>query len=178
MLYPAPVRDLLLCLAEQQLYRPKWSELIQEEWKRNLLQNRPDLKETRLNRTIEIMNLAFPDAEVNGYSSLIQNLTLPDKDDRHVLAAAIRSRSDVIVTFNLKDFPGKFLDDFQIESVHPDVFIVNLIELDEEKGITAFNQQVGQLKNPYQTAEYVLEKLKKSNLNQSVKLIREILKSR
>lgn len=122
-----------------------------------------------------MLNQAFPDAEVNGYSSLIKNLTLPDKDDRHVLAAAIRSRSDVIVTFNLKDFPRKFLDDFQIEPVHPDIFIVNLIELDEEKGITAFNQQVNQLKNPPQAPGYVLGKLEKSNLNQSVKLIREKL---
>jgi len=166
------------CLAEQQLYRPKWSELIQEEWKRNLLQNRPDLKETKLIRTIEIMNRAFPDAEVNGYSSLIKNLTLPDKDDRHVLAAAIRSRSDVIVTFNLKDFPRKFLEGFQIEPVHPDLFIVNLIELDEENGISAFDQQVNQLKNPPRTADFILEKLERSNLKKSVKLIKDTLKSR
>lgn len=76
VLYPAPIRDILLCMAEQGLYRPKWSALIQKEWKRNLLKSRPDLKKIRLDRTSELMNNAFPDAEVQHFENLIQNLEL------------------------------------------------------------------------------------------------------
>lgn len=105
VLYPAPLRDLLLSLAHHEVYKPKWSKEIQEEWSRNLLMNRPDLKKEQLQTTIEAMNIAFPDAEVTKYSSLISVVTLPDPNDRHVLAAAIRSKADVIVTYNLKHFP-------------------------------------------------------------------------
>ena len=74
VLYPAPLRDFLLRLAEQELYKPKWSARIQNEWIRNLLKNRPDLQRESLIRTQKAMNLAFPDANVSGYEDLIRTL--------------------------------------------------------------------------------------------------------
>lgn len=57
-LYPAPIRDILLNLADLEIYSPKWSEIIQEEWIRNLLENRPDLSMLKLRRTVQAMNTA------------------------------------------------------------------------------------------------------------------------
>jgi len=105
VLYPAPLRDLLMSLALTGLFRAKWTAAIHEEWIGNLLRNRDDLTRPQLERTRDLMDRAVPDALVAGYEELIDPLTLPDPDDRHVLAAAIRGRADVIVTSNLKDFP-------------------------------------------------------------------------
>lgn len=164
VLYPVPIRDLLLSLASAGLYKPKWSALIQDEWSRNLLANRPDLKAPQLQRTAAMMNLAFPDANVEGYEVFIPTLRLPDPDDRHVLAAVLRSQADVVVTTNLKDFPVPYLRTFDIEVQHPDEFIGNLIDLNPAKALEAFRQQVARLKNPPITAKQVLGNLRKSSL--------------
>lgn len=87
------IRDLLFSLAENGLYKPKWSAEIQEEWSLNLLLNRSDLKKEQLQLTVESMNLAFPDSNVDKYSSLISSITLPDPYDRHFVAAAILSKA-------------------------------------------------------------------------------------
>ncbi|MEJ0056627.1 MAG: PIN domain-containing protein [Bacteroidota bacterium] len=165
VLYPAPVRDLLLHLATFDLYKPKWTQTIQEEWKRNLLNRRPDLKTGQLDKTIHEMNKAFPDASVELYKSLIPTFDLPDMDDRHVLAAAVRCHAEVIVTSNLKHFPEKYLSEFEIEAQHPDHFIANLIDLNPEKSLEAFKQQVSFLRNPPMTASQVLESLEKAGLS-------------
>lgn len=104
VLYPAPLRDLLMWLGLSDLFRPRWSNEIHEEWIRNVLKDRPDLTREQLERTRDLMNANVRDCLVTGYEPLIDGLTLPDPDDRHVLAAAIRASADVIVTFNLKDF--------------------------------------------------------------------------
>ena len=107
VLYPAPLRDLLMWLGLSDLCRPRWSNDIHEEWIRSVLANRPDITRERLERTRDLMNSNVRDCLVTGYEPLIDGLTLPDADDRHVLAAAIRADADVIVTFNLTDFPGR-----------------------------------------------------------------------
>ncbi len=107
VLYPAPLRDFLIRLGLSGRFRARWSAQIHDEWKRNLLLNRPDLTAEQLNRTSALMDRAIPDALVTGHEELIAGLTLPDIDDRHVLAAAIRCNASVIVTFNEKDFPAQ-----------------------------------------------------------------------
>lgn len=159
VLYPAPIRDLLLHLAAEDLYSPKWSKRIHEEWIRNLLANRPDLKKTNLNRTQKLMDNAFPEAVVKNFSELEKKLSLPDPDDNHVLAVAIKSRATKIITFNLKDFPAKQLTPHHIKAVHPDSFIINLIQSDQEKVQRAFLNQVANLKNPPMTEKEVLDVL-------------------
>src|SRR5436309_15327350 len=111
VLYPAPLRDLLLWLALLGLYRPRWTEMIHDEWMRSLLKERPDLTRDRLERTRDLMDKAVPDCLVAGYEGLIAGITLPDPDDRHVLAAAIHGNAEIIVTYNLKDFPTDTLAD-------------------------------------------------------------------
>lgn len=122
VLYPAPLRDLLMQLALTGAYRARWSEQIHDEWTRNVLKNRPDLTSAQLDRTVELMNRAVPDCLVKDYEPLVKGLDLPDEDDRHVLAAAIKCGASVIVTYNLRDFPAEILKCFEIEALHPDVF--------------------------------------------------------
>lgn len=177
VLYPAPIRDILLHLASAELYTPKWTDRIHDEWLRNLIGNRPDIVPAKLERTIQEMKKAFPDSNVEKYESLIPSVHLPDEDDRHVLAAAIRCKADVIVTFNLKDFPLRDLAQYDIEAQHPDLFISNLIDLNPEKSIAAFRKQVAILKNPPKSEAQVLESLKKCGLEISSAKLLDNLKS-
>ncbi len=118
-------------LAAARLFRVKWTTKIHEEWTRNLLANREDLKQADLDRTVELMNTALPDALIEGYESLVEGIVLPDKNDRHVVAAAIFGRADAIVTTNLKDFPADVLAKYNLEALHPDDFISLQITLDQ-----------------------------------------------
>jgi hypothetical protein len=86
VLYPAPLRDLLLRLGAKGLVRARWTDEILDECFRNILINRPDLDAASLQRTRDLMNRAIPDVLVTGYEGLITGLDLPDADDRHVLA--------------------------------------------------------------------------------------------
>ncbi len=148
VLYPAPVRDILLNLAFEELFVPKWSQTIQNEWTRNLLLNRPDLRKEQLKRTENAMNNAFPNALVDSFEDIIDSIKLPDIDDRHVVAAAIQCNADIIVTFNLKDFPPKELDKVNIQVQHPDNFIAMLYLLDKSATKQAFKNQLASLTPP------------------------------
>ena len=94
-------RNVLLSLAETGFFRPRWSDKIMEETEgaiRKITKGEADNSKQR-----RAMELAFPEARVENYEEIQRLLLLPDQDDVHVLAAAIQSKSDVIVTDNLKD---------------------------------------------------------------------------
>lgn len=120
ILYPAPLRDLFIRIAQAGLVRARWTETIHDEWIRNVLKDNPHISAERLARTRSLMNEAVRDCLVTGYEDLIESISLPDPDDRHVLGAAIRTPADVIVTYNLADFPAETLSRFDIEALHPD----------------------------------------------------------
>jgi hypothetical protein len=167
VLYPAPIRDFLLHIAHLDGFQPKWSLTIHDEWIRNLLLNRPDLHERQLRRTVDEMNRAFPDANVDRFERLLPVISLPDVDDRHVAAAAMKCRADVIVTFNLKDFPDSHLSSYLLRAQHPDHFILDLIDTDPERVFSAFLGQVNSLRNPPKTQQQVIATLMKCGLEQT-----------
>jgi predicted nucleic acid-binding protein len=167
-MYPAPLRDFLMELATAQLFRAKWTNEIHEEWIRSLLENRPDLSPARLHRTRDLMNDSVMDCLVEGYQELIPSLNLPDPDDRHVLAAAIRAGADAIITFNLKDFPISEMRKFDIEVLHPDEFIHHQIGLDQAAVVVAAQRCRARLKNPPRTAEEYLGTLAAQSLPKTV----------
>lgn len=105
------------------------------------------------------MNKAFEDANTENYQSHISKLSLPDPDDRHVLAAAIQAGARHLVTFNLKDFPKSQLKIYGIEPISPDDFLEQIIDKQPDVAYTAFDRQVSRLKNPPLTRDYVLDKL-------------------
>lgn len=123
VLYPAPLRDLFLQLAVTDLFKAKWTADIHREWIEALMRDEPWRDRAALERTRGLMDTATRDSLVTGYEPWIETLLLPDPDDRHVLAAAIVGRCDVIVTRNLKDFPEAALAPFGMEAQHPDEFV-------------------------------------------------------
>ena len=173
ILYPAELRNLLMHLAMTGLFRAKWSAEVHEEWINNLLINRPDLNRVQLERTRDLMNKHAIDALVTGYEDLIPGLQLPDPGDRHVLAAAIRGRADVIVTMNLKDFPKAVLDSFGIEAQPPDEFILHLLGLSPGTVLSAAQAHRQSLKNPPKAESEYLETLERQGLTQTVLILRE-----
>src|SRR5262249_22314932 len=110
---------------------------------------------------------------VTDYEELIPALTLPDPDDRHVLAAAIRARADVIVTINLGDFPAATLKTYGIEAQHPDDFIVHLLDLAPGTVCAAVKRQRESLRNPPKSADERLATFEKQGLAQTVARLRE-----
>lgn len=146
VLLPMPICDLLLRIADAKEYRPLWSRTILEEAERNL--------HTTFNRTAEqaarrVNNMRhhFPDAQVTGYESLIDMMG-NDPKDRHVLAAAVRANADLVVTYNLKDFPEEALSPYDISAVHPDVFLCDQFDLNPQKVKQIAQEIVQDMRNP------------------------------
>lgn len=107
VLHDPSLRDLLIRVARKRRLnlQARWSHQILDEMVDSITERRPDLDESRLNRTRELMCDAVPDCIVAGFEDLLEAISLPDEDDRHVVAAAISTNAQAIVTFNLRDFP-------------------------------------------------------------------------
>ena len=175
VLYPAPLRDLLMHLAVAGLVRARWTDAIHEEWIRNLLANRPDLTRAQLEHTRALMDRAVPDALVQGYEPRIPSLALPDADDRHVLAAAVEAGAEVIVTSNLADFPRAALEPHGVRAVAPDEFVAGLFDADVDAVATAVRNQRRLLKNPPVTAAVFLDTLQRLGLSRTVERLKGVV---
>jgi hypothetical protein len=173
VLYPAPLRDFLMRLALTDLYRARWTEMIHDEWTRNVIRQRPDLKPEDLNRTRVLMNAHVRDSLITGFEHLIASIALPDADDRHVVAAAIHGAANLIVTFNLKDFPPDCLNPYSLAAQHPDDFIFDLLDLHPARVCEAASNHRRSLKNPPKTVDEYLDTLLKQGLTQTVGVLRE-----
>ena len=176
VLYPGPLRDLLMRLALEDIFLARWTNEIHEEWIRNVLADRPDLKREQLERTRDLMNQHVRDCLVTGYADLIPSLRLPDPDDRHVLAAAIKAQASVIVTFNLDDFPETELNKYGIEAQHPDEFLVYQFDLSSAAVCRAVQKQRAALKNPPVAVTDLLDTLKRQQLPKTVERLRAFSK--
>ena len=174
VLYPAPLRDLLIRLGASGIVRARWSDTILNECFRNLGKQRPDLPPEALDRTRALMTRAVADCLVTGFEPLLSDLVLPDPDDRHVLAAAIRCGAQVIVTFNLKDFPRDKLTAFEVEAQHPDEFVLGLIDLAPAAVTKVVTEQAASLKNPPRSVGELLDVLLQQGLVQSVAKLRDL----
>ncbi|MBU2602676.1 MAG: PIN domain-containing protein [Actinobacteria bacterium] len=160
VLYPVDLRDLLLRLAEKGLFRVLWTDEILEEMRRNIVQNHPGLVPQRLDRTIDLMNQAFEDAIVADYHGLVDAMT-NHVDDRHVLAAAVRGRADVIVTENLKHFPSEACDRYGIDVQSVDEFLLYAFHLAPGTVVLAMNEQVQDNRRPLQTLRDLLVRVER-----------------
>jgi len=186
VLYPAPLRDLLLELSghaqDRGWFRAKWSEEIHSEWIRSLLANREDLTAAQLDRTKALMNKHVDDCLVTGYEHRISSLTLPDQNDRHVLAAAIECGASIIVTANVSDFPAEIVLPSGVVAMTADEFIAGLISTFEAEGESALEGSVRaikeRLKNPAMSwSQYFdcLLTMSGNELTKTVGLLRDII---
>ncbi|MEX2379819.1 MAG: PIN domain-containing protein, partial [Vicingaceae bacterium] len=92
---------------------------------------------------------------------------LPDHKDCHVLAAAIKTNANVIVTNNIKDFPSKYLSSFGLKAMKADDFLTDIIDLNPEKAIQAYSEMVLNRKNPNIDEYELLDILRKRNLKKT-----------
>lgn len=171
VLYPNTVRDLLIRLAQHGIVQAKWTELILDEMEAALRRNDvgDDEKRAELRRR---MNGAVRDCIVNGYEPLIEGLKLPDPNDRHVLAAAIKAGAQVIVTDNSKDFPSECLAEWDIEQKTADDFVMDLIDLDDRVVYGCVMEIVSSRRQKPVTFDDVLGQLERSQLIGSVSMLR------
>jgi predicted nucleic acid-binding protein len=177
VLYPAPLRDLLVELASTDLFRAKWTERIHDEWISALLRNRPELSEERLrSHTLASMNDAVLNGLVSGYEGLEAGLKLPDANDHHVLAAAIHAKCDAIITFNLRDFPLDQLARYEIELLHPDDFLHFQYDLGEADMVTSVQRIRQRLRKPSMSAVEYLQCLENQGLPKTVAALRKFEK--
>jgi predicted nucleic acid-binding protein len=156
--------DIAIRLARTGLFRMLWSATIHNEWGRVVAKLHPHITAEQIDRRRSQMDLAMPQALVADFEMLVGGLALPDPDDRHVLAAAIKARADVIVTFNLKDFPDAALEPFGIEAQHPDVFLSYQRTLDETRFLRVIKEARAALINPPVTADDYVAGLRRQGL--------------
>lgn len=173
VIYPLISRDLLFWFAHYDLFTPKWSKHIFDEWEEVMI--RKGLNNEDAKKRIAVVDSAFPDALVKNYENLIPTLSLPDQKDRHVVAAAIKSNSNCIVTNNLKDFPPDILDDFEIAVISADDFLVDIIDLNHEQAISAFKEMVLNRKNPKMDEFEVLIQLRKCGLTKTADFLHSLI---
>ncbi|HEY2909389.1 MAG TPA: PIN domain-containing protein [Gemmataceae bacterium] len=172
ILYSAPLRDLFVRLALSGCVRARWKDAIHEEWMHGIVRTRHTISREKVERVRDLMNLSVPDCLIAGYEGLIDSLTLPDPDDRHVLAAAIHVAAEVIVTFNLKDFPVEALAGHGVAAMHPDEFVAALVDIAPEAVCGAVKRQREGLRNPPKTAEELLATFESLGLVQTVARLR------
>lgn len=164
VLYPAALHDVLLWLAAESVYHPRWTDTIHEEWMRAVLANRPDLTREQLERTRSLMDQVDPECLVMDHEELVLTAELPDPGDRHVLAAAIAAKASVIVTLNLADFPQSVLAPFRVRALHPDAFLISLLDQDPAAFLGGLHKHRASLRRPPKTREQYLEALRRAGL--------------
>lgn len=170
-----PLCDLLLRLAEAGVVRAQWTERIIDEVIDSLRRRRPNVPEERLERRRAAMRDAAEDCLVYGYEGLIDGLTLPDPDDRHVVAAAIRAGAQAIITSNVRDFPTEALTQYGIEVLHPDEFVLDLIDLAPGRVLAVLHEQAAGLSQPRMSVDEVIDKLEGNGLVRAAAQLRRIL---
>lgn len=172
MTFPA-LFDTLLRLAEADAYRPLWSTHILDELRRNLIN--AGIPADRVDRRITRMSQSFPDATVTGYESLI-DVMANDPKDRHVLASAVRANAEVIVTFNIRDFPDPALKPYDVVAVHPDDFLLDQLDLYPGLTIEVLEQQASSYRREPTTIAGLLPLLERTGLRHFTAEVRRHLR--
>jgi len=157
VLYPITLCDTLLRFAEDGFYRPHWSQETLGELVRNLV-SQSGLSQEAAQRRVDHMTAAFPEALVDGYQRLVP--VMPnDPKDRHVLAAAVKSGSQIIVTSNLRHFPADILREFNVEAQPPDLFLLHQSNLDPRACVSLLRRQAADKSRPPRRTAEVLSRL-------------------
>lgn len=170
-------RNLLLTLAEGEFFRIRWSDEVLNETERaieTILTDRgiADASE-RANRARSSMEAAFEEASVSDYGSFMPACKdLPDPNDAHVVAAAMKTQAFTIVTDNLKHFPSEVLSPLNMEARSTDEFLADTIALDLGRSVAAIRRMRERFKKPEIDAEALLVRMESEGLVQTVDILR------
>lgn len=174
VLYPASLRDFLMWLALEKFFQARWTDEISQEWIRNLNASDPErFPLEKLERTRAAMEGAIEDAVVTEYEKIVPALSLPDPNDRHVLAAAILAEASIIVTENVKDFPADELKKFNIEAMTSNEFVIWCLDNEPHKVHQAIANMAAIKRNPPITAKELMERL--ISLDPGIKAFQSLL---
>lgn len=173
VIYPIDIRDLLFWFASYDLFTPKWSKHIFSEWED--LMKRKGIPDEEIKKRLSKAQLAFPDALVDNYEPLVNSLELPDHKDRHVLAAAIKTNANIIVTNNMKDFPKEYLASFGLSAKTADDFITDTIDLNTDLALEAFRALVLNRTNPNLDEFEILDRFRKNGLIDSANYLHALI---
>jgi len=173
VIYPLWIRDILLWFAYYDLFTPKWSKHICDELF-NVMKRKGESDE-EIQKRIDVMNKAFPDALVHNYEPLIPTLELSDNKDNHVLAAAIKTNASLIVTNNLKDFPSDYLSGFSLSAKCADDFLTDIIDLNHETSVRAFRELVVRKKNPTFDEYHILQIFRRNGLTETANYLHALI---
>lgn len=159
VLYPASLRDTLLRFAYAEFYDVLWSARILDEAERNLIADgrvsAEDAHRLRSKMAEAFDGACVGAAAIAGLESAMTN----DPKDRHVLAAAVASQAQAVITTNLKDFPEAASAPYGIEILHPDEFLIVLYGLDPRLAVNVITEQANALHKPPMTVPELLDKL-------------------
>lgn len=172
VLVPNALCDTLLRLAERGFYRPLWTELILNEARWTVEKVHPELSGELIRGRFEAMNATFEDALVEGWEAACAGMDLPDENDRHVVAAAVRGGGQSIVTFNLRDFPEHLIKPYDIEVKDPDEFLLDQLDLHPGAALQALREQAADLARPPSDLSGVLNRLERCGVPQFADAIR------
>lgn len=166
---------MILSLAEAGFFRPRWSREILDETERAISEilrgkGEPNAAAIAARQRAAIAR-AFPEGLVDGYDALVSGLTLPDPDDRHVLAAAIQTRAAVIVTNNTSDFPVEYLNGLHLQASTADEFLADIIDLYTPGAVAALRVMRKRFKKPEMNAEALLRRMESAGLTDTANLL-------
>jgi predicted nucleic acid-binding protein len=171
VLVGALTRNLLLTLAEAGLFRARWSATTLNEFERAFVKLYGEAERDTAVIQRQRMEAAFPEARIEVRDHLINSLTLPDPDDRHILAAAIDARAGVIVTENTKDFPADRLVPHGIEAVRLDDFLADCIDRADAGAIAAIRRMRLRFQRPDIDADALIRRVDKLGLSETAKML-------
>lgn len=166
ILYPFHLRNIVVQIAVDRLVDARWTDEIHDEWIRNLTADGPDILVERLQITRKLMNDALPDATVTGYRAHLEAITLPDPNDRHVVAAAITAGASGILTWNLRDFPTRELKKHGLVRQNPDVFLTDLYDKAPDLTVASLANARRNLSKTRVSASDFIDVLKNQKLTQ------------
>jgi predicted nucleic acid-binding protein len=174
VLYPYSLRDTLLRFAEHEFYAPLWSDRILDEMERNIIKD--GVEPEKAARMRALMEAAFDSASVPTQSiAAIEQSMTNDEQDRHVLAAAVTSEAEVVVTANLKHFPRQSAEPHDVEIQHPDEFLVHLFDLDKELAVALIEEQASDQRKPPITVLELLGMLQRAGVPRFSSLVHDQL---
>ncbi len=171
--YGHRLRSLVMYLAQTKMFRARWSEKVHDEWTRNLAHNNK-IDISKLGKIRTLMNTAVPDASVTGYDMLENSFELPDPDDKHILAAAVLTRADLIMTFDVKDFPADILEPLRLATIHPDIFLQDCFGISKPLFIDAVQKDFAHYIDPNLKFLDYVEGFRKAGVPETANLINEL----